>query len=118
MVTGFSEAGVLATLKHFPGSGEADVDPHYELPRLGLERDRLEKVELPPFRAGVAAGAELLMVAHQVVPRSPAATRCPSVPRRPGSTEFVRSELGFDRVVISDALDMVHSIRDRPRWSR
>ncbi|HJQ91895.1 MAG TPA: glycoside hydrolase family 3 N-terminal domain-containing protein [Acidimicrobiia bacterium] len=106
MVTGFNEGGVLATLKHFPGSGEAEVDPHYELPLLGLERDRLEQVELPPFRAGVAAGAELLMVAHQVVPSLTGNSEVSICASEIGINGFVRSELGFDRVVISDALDM------------
>ena len=118
MVTGFSEAGVLATLKHFPGSGEADVDPHYELPQLGLGRDRLEKVELPPFRAGVAAGAELLMVAHQVVPAltgSNEVSICASETGislvRPIRAQVrLRGDLGCPRHGAS--------IRDRPRWSR
>ena len=106
MVTGFTSTGVHATLKHFPGSGEAAVDPHYELPRLDLDRDRLEQVELRPFQAGIAAGAELLMVAHQVVPAltgSPDVSICAS---EAGINGFVRSELGFDGLVISDALDM------------
>jgi beta-N-acetylhexosaminidase len=106
MVTGYTSTGVHATLKHFPGSGEAAVDPHYELPRLDLDRDRLEQVELRPFQAGIAAGAELLMVAHQVVPAltgSPDVSFCAS---EAGINGFVRSELGFDGLVISDALDM------------
>jgi len=106
MVTGYTSTGVHATLKHFPGSGEAAVDPHYELPRLDLDRDRLEDVELRPFQAGIAAGAELLMVAHQVVPAltgSPDVSICAS---EAGINGFVRSELGFDGLVISDALDM------------
>jgi beta-N-acetylhexosaminidase len=105
-VSGFTRAGVLATLKHFPGSGEAEVDPHYELPLLGLERDRLEQVELPPFRAGIAAGAEFLMVAHQVVPALTGSSEVSICASEIGINGFVRSELGFDRVVITDALDM------------
>jgi beta-N-acetylhexosaminidase len=106
MVTGYSSTGVHATLKHFPGSGEAAVDPHYELPRLDLDRDRLDEVELRPFQAGIAAGADLLMVAHQVVPAltgSPDLSICAS---EAGINGFVRSELGFHGLVISDALDM------------
>jgi beta-N-acetylhexosaminidase len=105
-VSGFTSTGVHATLKHFPGSGEAAVDPHYELPRLDLDRDRLEDVELPPFQAGIAAGAQLLMVAHQVVPAltgNPDISICAS---EAGINGFVRSELGFQGLVISDALDM------------
>ena len=105
MVSGFSEAGVLATLKHFPGSGEATVDPHYRLPLLDLDRERLDAVELPPFREGLAAGAALLMVGHQLVP---ALTGSDEVPINSSEAldRLVRTELGFDGVVISDALDM------------
>lgn len=106
MVTGFTSTGVLATLKHFPGSGEAEVDPHYELPLLSLGRDRLEQVELPPFRAGIAAGAELLMVAHQAVPALTGSSEVPICASEIGINGFVRSVLGFNGVVISDALDM------------
>jgi beta-N-acetylhexosaminidase len=105
-VSGYTHGGVLATLKHFPGSGEAAVDPHYELPLLELDRDRLEQVELPPFQAGIAAGAGLLMVAHQVVP---ALTGSPDISigaSRAAINGFVRSNLGFQGLVISDALDM------------
>jgi beta-N-acetylhexosaminidase len=73
---------------------------------LGLDRDRLEQVELPPFRAGVAAGAEFLMVAHQVVPALTGSTEVSICASEIGINGFVRTELGFDRVVISDALDM------------
>jgi len=106
IVTGFNSAGVLATLKHFPGSGEASVDPHYELPRLDLDRDRLEQVELRPFQAGVAAGAGLLMVAHQVVPALTGSHDVSICASEAAINGFVRSELGFDGLVISDALDM------------
>ena len=61
---------------------------------------------MPPFRAGVAAGAELLMVAHQVVPALTGSNEVSICASETGINGFVRSELGFDRVVISDALDM------------
>ena len=70
------------------------------------DRDRLEQVELRPFRAGVAAGAELLMVAHQVVPALTGSTDISICASETGINGFVRSELGFEGLVISDALDM------------
>jgi beta-N-acetylhexosaminidase len=106
MVEGLDAAGVLATLKHFPGSGEATVDPHYQLPLLDLDRQRLDTVELPPFRAGMAAGAHLLMVAHQVVPALTNSYEVPICGSEQGIAGFVRGELGFEGVVMSDALDM------------
>ena len=56
-VTGLQSVGVVATLKHFPGKGEALVDPHDELPVLDLDLERLDRVEFAPFRAGIAAGS-------------------------------------------------------------
>jgi beta-N-acetylhexosaminidase len=106
MVQGLDDAGVLATLKHFPGSGEATVDPHYQLPLLDLDRGRLEAIELPPFRSGIAAGARMLMVAHQLVPALTGGEEVPICSSSQGIDGFVRGELGFDGVVMTDALDM------------
>jgi beta-N-acetylhexosaminidase len=106
MVSGLTDAGVKTTLKHFPGSGEASVDPHYQLPLLDLDRNRLDTVELPPFREGLAAGARLLMVGHQLVPALTGSTEIPICGSELGINGYVRAELGFDGVVISDALDM------------
>jgi beta-N-acetylhexosaminidase len=105
-VAGFAAGGVLATLKHFPGKGEAAADPHYDLPRLDIDRDRLDAVELAPFRAGIGAGASLVMTGHYSVP---ALTGHPDLPVSMSSRAidgFIRSELGFEGVVITDALDM------------
>ena len=67
-VRGLQEGGVLATLKHFPGHGDTDVDSHLGLPVVGHTRERLEQVELRPFRDGIAAGAAAVMVAHMALP--------------------------------------------------
>jgi beta-N-acetylhexosaminidase len=106
MVEGLDSAGVLATLKHFPGSGEATVDPHYQLPLLDLDRERLDAVELPPFRSGIAAGARMLMVGHQIVPALTGSGEIPICGSEGAIDGFVRGELGFDGLVITDALDM------------
>jgi beta-N-acetylhexosaminidase len=106
MVAGFRSAGILATAKHFPGKGEATVDPHYQLPLLDLDRERLDSVELPPFRAAFEAGVELLMMGHYVVPSVTGSDEVPISASPRGIDGFVRAELGFDGVVITDALDM------------
>jgi beta-N-acetylhexosaminidase len=106
MVDGLHASGVLSTLKHFPGSGEATVDPHHQLPLLDLDRRRLEDVELAPFRAGVEAGAELLMVGHQLVPALTGSDDLPICGSEQAIDGLVRGELGFDGVVVTDALDM------------
>ena len=65
---GLQDGGVLATLKHFPGHGDTAVDSHLGLPVVPHPRERLEAVELPPFKAGIAAGAHGVMVAHIELP--------------------------------------------------
>ena len=67
-VRGLQEAGMLATLKHFPGHGDTDVDSHLGLPVVPHARERLVSVELPPFKAGISAGAAGVMVAHIELP--------------------------------------------------
>ena len=106
MVEGFHRAGVVATAKHFPGKGEARTDPHYELPRLDLDQTRLETVELAPFRAAFAAGAELLMMGHYAVPALTGSDDLPVSASERAIDGFVRAEMGFQGLVITDALDM------------
>ena len=106
MVDGLQGAGVAATLKHFPGKGEAAVDPHYELPVLDLDRERLEAVEWRPFRAGVAAGARLLMVGHYGLPAITGDRTTPSSVTPLVLNDLIRHDLGFEGLVITDALDM------------
>ena len=67
-VRGLQAAGASATLKHFPGHGDTDVDSHIGLPVIRQPRDRLDSIELPPFRAGIAAGAEAVMTGHIEMP--------------------------------------------------
>ncbi len=105
-VRGFEAAGVRATVKHFPGKGEAAVDPHYELPALMMDRDRLDSVELPPFTAGFEAGASLLMVGHYLVPALTGDDNTPIPGSRSAITDVVRGQMGFGHLVVTDALDM------------
>lgn len=106
MVEGFRHAGIVATPKHFPGKGEARTDPHYELPLLDLDRERLEAVELPPFQAAFEAGAEMVMMGHYLVPALTGSHDLPTSASQRAIDGFVRSEMGFQGLVITDALDM------------
>lgn len=104
-VRGLQAGGVLATLKHFPGHGEAADDSHAVLQPIDLPRERLETVELVPFRAGIDAGAAAVMVAHIWYPvydddRIPASLSPAIV------TGLLRGDLGFDGLIVTDALDM------------
>ncbi len=96
---------VLTTAKHFPGHGDTSVDSHLNLATVPASRERLESVELVPFRAAIAAGTDAVMTAHIAVPAlAPAdlpATLSPAI-----LTGLLRGELGFQGLVITDALDM------------
>jgi beta-N-acetylhexosaminidase len=102
------EQGVAATLKHFPGMGIFEQDPHRVLPKSRFE-DRTLRESLRIFRAGVSAGAEFVMTAHgyyqDLDPDHPVATSSRIV------TELLRRRLGFDGIIMTDDLsDMRHSL--------
>ncbi len=106
LVTGMQAEGVAATIKHFPGKGEARVDSHYAMPLIDHSRERLEAMELRPFRAAIQAGAKLVMTGHFAIPALTGSTELPATLSRAVMRDFVRDELGFDGIVITDALDM------------
>ena len=103
-IAGHQARGVAACAKHFPGHGATTTDSHHDLPRLEVEREVLEPRELAPFRAAVAAGVRAVMTAHIVVSAVDAAA--PVTLSRPALIGLLRGELGFDGLIVSDALDM------------
>jgi beta-N-acetylhexosaminidase len=102
-ITAMQAAGVAACAKHFPGHGDTLTDSHLELPRLEHDLDRLWEVELPPFRAAVAAGVASMMTAHVLFPRL---DRARPATLAPDVMNLLRGELGYDGVVFSDDLEM------------
>ncbi|MDE3230398.1 MAG: glycoside hydrolase family 3 C-terminal domain-containing protein [Chloroflexota bacterium] len=104
-VSGYRAAGIAATLKHFPGHGDTATDSHLALPTLPHDRERLEGVELVPFRAGVAAGADALMLAHLALPAVAPDEGLPAS-LSPTIVRLAREELGFAGVIITDCLEM------------
>ena len=105
-VRGVQSAGVAAALKHFPGLGDVAADSHRELPLVSADREALHSRELIPFRAGIAAGARLVMSAHVAVPALTGDPLLPSTLAPAVMDELLRGALGFDGVSITDALDM------------
>ncbi|HEX5597841.1 MAG TPA: glycoside hydrolase family 3 protein [Micromonosporaceae bacterium] len=108
-VRGLQGAGVAATLKHFPGHGHTTADSHHNLPVLTQKRAALAADDLPPFAAGIDAGAWLVMSGHldvRAVDPGTAATFSRKV-----LTDLLRGELKFDGVVISDAMNMAPAMR-------
>jgi beta-glucosidase-like glycosyl hydrolase len=106
VVRGIREGGALATLKHFPGHGDTDVDSHLGLPVIKHPRERLDQVELVPFRAAIAAGADAVMIAHMEMPAVDATAGTPATLSRPVVTGLLRGELGFDGLVVTDSMQM------------
>ncbi|GAB3320274.1 glycoside hydrolase family 3 N-terminal domain-containing protein [Geodermatophilus aquaeductus] len=102
-VAGLQAAGVAACAKHFPGHGATTVDSHLGLPVVDVDPGTARARELPPFTAAVAAGAELVMTSHVVFP---AVDAQPATLSRRWLVDVLRGELGFDGVVVTDALDM------------
>ncbi len=107
-VRGLQDEGVAACAKHFPGHGDTRVDSHNEIPVVDADRDRLDRVELRPFASAVAAGVRSVMVSHIAVPAVDGAM-VPASLSREITTGLLRDHLGFDGLVVTDALDM-HAI--------
>ena len=105
-VRGLHAGGMLATLKHFPGHGDTDVDSHLGLPIINQPRDRLDRTELPPFKAGIESGADAIMTAHIELPALDPAEFSPASLSRPIVTELLRGEMKFEGLVYTDSMGM------------
>lgn len=103
---GLQSAGVAGTGKHFPGKGEGNVDTHLALDVVDRDRDALDAVELPPFRALIEAGVRMVMSGHFAVPALTGSATLPSTLSQRVMGSLLREDLGFDGVAITDALDM------------
>ena len=103
-VEGLQSQGVAACAKHFPGHGDTVTDSHLALPRVDAPADLLEVRELEPFRAAVAAGVACVMTSHVVVTAIDPDRPSTFSPTMLGGV--LRGRLGFDGVIVSDALDM------------
>ncbi|MGW4053185.1 glycoside hydrolase family 3 protein [Streptomyces sp. NPDC004779] len=104
-IRGYQGAGVAATAKHFPGHGDTAVDSHYGLPVITHTREQWAELDAPPFRAAIAAGIDAIMTAHLVVPALDP-SEDPATLSHPILTGVLREQLGYDGVVVTDALDM------------
>jgi len=105
MLRGLQEQGVLAAVKHFPGHGDTEVDSHLGLPSVSKTLEALEELELQPFRAAIAAGAEALTIAHMLFPAIEP-ERVPATMSREIVTGLLKRELGYEGLIISDCLEM------------
>lgn len=105
-IRGLQSTGAIATGKHFPGHGNTETDSHLDLPVIRLTMEQLDSVELKPFRAAVDEGIGAMMTAHIALPEITEGPEVPSTLSRNVLTGMLREKLGFDGLVITDAMDM------------
>ena len=103
---GMQDGNVMACAKHFPGHGDTDVDSHFELPVISYDKDRLDSIELFPFRVLAQEGIQSMMVAHLSVPALDSTANTPTTLSKPTVTDLLRNDIGFDGLIITDALEM------------
>ena len=104
-VRGVQDHGAIATAKHFPGHGDTGVDSHLALPVIRVSRERMDSVELLPFRRAVDVGLGAVMTAHITVPEMTGA-RTPATLAPEVLTSLLRDDMGFSGLVFTDAMDM------------
>lgn len=106
LMKGIQGQGVFCTGKHFPGHGDTALDSHYALPVVNFSRDRLEKVELYPYKRMFDEGLVSVMVAHLNVPSLEPRENYPTSVSYNVVTDLLQGELGFDGLIFTDALNM------------
>ena len=105
-IKGIQSTGAFATAKHFPGHGDTNVDTHLGLAVINHPRERLDAVELVPFKAAIAAGVDAVMSSHIVLPALDPAPGIPATLSRPILTGILRNELKFGGLIFTDSMTM------------
>ena len=131
-LAGLHDAGTIAALKHFPGHGNTDTDSHTGFPLISSSYEELKENELIPFQTAIDAGADMVMTAHIQFPMIEQETAVsvstgekiylPATMSRTILTDILRKEMGFEGVIVSDALDMAaitknFSMEDTLKWT-
>ena len=105
-VAGARDGGMIATVKHFPGHGDTDVDSHLGLPVVTFDRARLQSMELVPFKSGIDGGVEAVMAAHIELPSLDPSPSTPATFSRKVLHDLLRQEMGFGGLVYTDSMSM------------
>ena len=105
-IAGLEKFNILTSLKHFPGHGDTNTDSHKALPNINHNLERLEDIELFPFTQLVEKGASSVMVGHLSVPALDSTQKYPTSLSNPVINGLLKEQMGFEGLVISDAMDM------------
>lgn len=105
-VRGMQSAGLGACAKHFPGHGDTVLDSHLDLPRIDASMERIEKVELHPFKKAVDAGVEAIMTAHIIFGAFDAGNPVPATLSKKILTGLLRKKMGFNGLIVTDSMRM------------
>jgi beta-N-acetylhexosaminidase len=103
---GMQDNNVMACAKHFPGHGDTDTDSHFDLPQVNYGMERLEEVELFPFKSLAQHGIQSMMIAHLSVPSIDATANLPTSLSRKAITELLREKMGYQGLIFTDGLEM------------
>ncbi|MBN1153834.1 glycoside hydrolase family 3 C-terminal domain-containing protein [candidate division KSB1 bacterium] len=112
LIKGLQDGGIAATAKHFPGRGDSTTDAHDVLDVIKAEKKRMQEVELVPFKAAIEAGVKAIMTGHSVYPAYD--DKFPTTLSEKILTGLLRNELGFDGVIVSDAIGMAAILKKWP----
>lgn len=105
-IRGTQEEGIIATVKHFPGHGDTNLDTHLALPLLPFSRERFDSLELVPFRRTIDRGVRSVMIAHIAASAFDTVRGLPATVSPAISTTLLKNELGFQGLVVTDAMVM------------
>ena len=103
---GMQNNGVIGSLKHFPGHGDTDVDSHYDLPIINHSKGFIDSVDTYPFRYSINRGAKMVMIGHLNIPSLISDNKLPSSLSKEVIDDYLRKDLNFNGIVITDALNM------------
>jgi beta-N-acetylhexosaminidase len=105
-IKGMQKEGIIACAKHFPGHGDTAVDSHLDLPVIECNRERLEKVEIYPFKAAINEGVDSIMTAHIYVSALESGKGIPATLSYSILTDLLRGKLGYTGIIMTDCLEM------------
>ncbi|HEX4213114.1 MAG TPA: glycoside hydrolase family 3 N-terminal domain-containing protein [Candidatus Dormibacteraeota bacterium] len=112
-VEGYHSAGIVCCAKHFPGHGDTEADSHLLMPTVAAPTTVIERRELPPFEAAIAAGVDAVMTGHLSMPAIDDSRR-PATLSTPLTTGLLRRRLGFEGLVCTDSMEMGGVVHHHP----